>query len=97
MIVTQLDRELKACRHALPSKSNVPHQNGVGGSSLSIPDYMNSLKPVFAVLDSLLKLEALCSHQDEFEQLQVSAFTHFNTHHIEYLVNGPEKVIPRLT
>ena len=93
MLPSFLDQQFKPCRGLVAEKDSKIANFCVRGSPLSIPEYSSALKPVFGVLDTLLKLETLCQYQEEFDQLLVAAFSHFNTHHIQALANGPEQVI----
>lgn len=93
MLPSFIDHQFRLCRGLIEQKDTKKSESLVGGSPLTIPDYMCSLKPVFAVLDCLLKLESLCQYQEEFTELLAAAFSHFNTHHIQPLASGPQQVI----
>jgi hypothetical protein len=92
IVPSYLDREFKLCMCDDPTKEALSDRNWVRGSTLSIQEYLDYMKPLFSVLDSLLKLGNVCSCQEDFDHLVGAAFRHFNTHHIQSLALGPEKV-----
>lgn len=93
MLPSFIDHQFGLYRGLIEQKDTKKTQSLLGGLHLTIPDYIGSLKPVFAVLDCLLKLESLCQYQEEFTQLLAAAFSHFNTHHIQPLGSELQQVI----